>query len=111
MSSLTYGQVHALALRCGAQTYGDLKDKPVQIHNSAIIACSADLRCFGEEYAATRLSEVMQQRVELLEALKAVKDALDHMWREVPMNECDFEKLNEAISNSEAVISKVEVSE
>lgn len=63
-----------------------------------------------EDIVQKRIKHLKQQRVELLEALKAAKDALDHMWREVPMNECDFEKLNEAISNSEAVITKAEAS-
>lgn len=55
-----------------------------------------------------QLAEVKQQRAELLAALKAAKDVLEHMWREVSMNEYDYEKLNEAIINSDSAITKAE---
>lgn len=63
------------------------------------------------EIAAKDRDNIRQQRAELLEALKVAKDALEHMWREVSMNEYDYEKLNEAIINSYSAITKVEAAE
>ena len=58
--------------------------------------------------ASRVINELLKQRSGLLEALKEAKDALEHTWREVSMNEYDYEKLNEAIINSNSVITKAE---
>ena len=58
--------------------------------------------------ASMVIRELLKQRDNMLEALKEAKDALEHMWREVSMNEYDYEKLNEAIINSDSAITKAE---
>ena len=72
---------------------------------------SAYLYNHGLFDASLVIRELLKQRNNMLEALKEAKeakDALEHMWREVSMNEYDYEKLNEAIINSDSAITKAE---
>ena len=63
---------------------------------------SAYLYNHGLFDASMVIRELLKQRAGLLEALKEAKDALEHM------NEYDYEKLNEAIINSDSAITKAE---
>lgn len=72
---------------------------------------SAYLYDHGLFDASRVIDELLKQRAGMLEALKEAKDALEHMRREVSMNEYDYEKLNEAIINSDSAISKAEAGE
>lgn len=65
----------------------------------------------GRGDLASKVARLVYQRAELLEALKEANDALEHMWREVSMNEYNHEKLNEAIINSDSAITKAEAVE